>query len=157
MFEVTTRDVAEQLVLTEQGHVLVDGLPGWIEAALGRQHGAIADAGVPADKPSFVAFHGEVSGTADGPVEACTVLDPDAAARVDLPSRVDPAHREAYTTITRAQLSYPEILAAYAAVEEWVQENGEQVVGPPREVYFGDVMGAGPDDMVADIAFPIAR
>ncbi|MEP7765602.1 GyrI-like domain-containing protein [Sanguibacter sp. 25GB23B1] len=157
MFEIMTREIAEQLVLTERSHVFVDRLPDWIGAALGRQHGALASAGSPADLPSFVAFHGEVSDTADGPVEACTPLDPEVAARVDLSSRVEPAHREVYTTITRAQLSYPEILAAYAAVETWVQETGESIVGPPREVYFTDVMAAGPHDAVADVAFPIAR
>lgn len=154
MFEIMTREITERLVLTEQGHVLVDRLPVWIGAALGRQHGALASAGAPADLPSFVTFHGEVSATADGPVEACTPLHPEVAARVDLATRVDPARREAYTTITKAQLSYPEILAAYAAVETWLEENGHPVAGPPREVYFADVMAAGPDDPVADIAFP---
>lgn len=157
MFEIRTREIAEQLVLTERSHVFVDALPDWIDAALGRQHGALAAAGALADLPSFVTFHGEVSEKADGPVEACTPLDPGVAARVELPSRIEPARREAFTTITKAQLAYPEILAAYAAVETWVQDEGQSIVGPPREVYFTDVMGAGPDDRVADIAFPIGR
>ncbi len=34
--------------------------------------------------------------------------------------------------------------------------NGRRMSASPREVYFADVMNAGPDDEVADIAFPIA-
>ena len=33
MYDVRERDVQEQLLLTEQRHVLVPDLPGWIETA----------------------------------------------------------------------------------------------------------------------------
>jgi DNA-binding transcriptional MerR regulator len=65
-------------------------------------------------------------------------------------------HREAYTTITKAQVRFPDILSAYDAVETWVSQNGHTITGSPREVYFGDFETAAPDDPCVDIAFVIA-
>ena len=65
------------------------------------------------------------------------------------------AHREAYTRITVAQAEFPQILSAYEAVERWVQQNGKEMLGPPREVYFGDFAHLAPNDEGCDIAFPI--
>lgn len=56
-----------------------------------------------------------------------------------------------------AQVAFPQILTARDAVERWITDNGRQVGGPPREVSFTDVMAAGPDDEVTDIAFPIGE
>jgi effector-binding domain-containing protein len=69
---------------------------------------------------------------------------------------VEPAHREAYVTIAKSLVTFPDILAAYDAVAGWIEERGEKAVGSPREVYFGDFEAAAPDDPVVDIAFPIA-
>jgi len=60
-----------------------------------------------------------------------------------------------YTRITVAQAEFPQILSAYEAVERWVQQNGKEVLGPPREVYFGDFAHVAPNDEGCDIAFPI--
>ena len=75
---------------------------------------------------------------------------------MDLPWRREPAHREAYTRLVKAQVAFPQILSAYDAVAAWTEREGETVTGAPREVYFTDFMAAGPDDEVTDIAFPIA-
>ena len=156
MFEIKTREVPEQHVLTEQSHLRVSALPEWTGAALGRQHGALASAGAPSVLPSFIVFHGEVTEETAGTVEVCTPVAPELAARLGLPSRVEPAHGEAYTTITKALVDYPQILTAYDAVESWLRERDVPIVGSPREVYFADFVAAGQDDEVVDIAFPIA-
>lgn len=155
MFEITTREVPEQIVLTERNHLRASELPAWIGEALGRQHDALAAAGSRSALPSFVVYHGEITEDTAGPVEACTPVAPGLVGQLDLPSRVEPAHREAYTTVTRSQLAYPEIMAAYEAVEAWMREQDESMAASPREVYFADLDAAGPDDGVADVAFPI--
>ena len=157
MFTVTTRDIAEQLVLTEQRHVTADILPDFIGAALGRQHGALARAGSVPTAPSFVVYHGEVTEDSDGPVETCTPVTTELAATLDLPTRVEPAHREAFTTISRAQVVYPQIMSAYAAVEAWVAAQGLTLSGAPREVYFTNFDSVGPDEPAVDIAFVIGE
>ena len=74
----------------------------------------------------------------------------------DVPSRIEPAHREAYTRITKAQVEFPQILSAYEAVDGWIRSEQKSMTGSPREVYFADWEAAGPNDEVCDIAFPVA-
>jgi DNA-binding transcriptional MerR regulator len=155
MNTVTTRDVAEQTFLTELRHVTADALPEFIAEAGGRQYAALAAVGGPFGA-SVVMYHGDVTEDSDGPVEVCSPVPADVAGDLPLPSRVEPAHREAFTTITKGQVRYPDILSAYDAVESWVANNGERIAGAPREVYFSDMMGADDNTEVADIAFPIA-
>ena len=154
MYEINERDVPEQTVLTEQRHVHVPELAGWIGEALTRVLAAAESQGGVAGAP-FVVYHGEVSEDSDGPVEVCVPV-PDGGGEADAPSRVEPAHREAYTRITKAQVEYPQILSAYDAVERWLAREGRSIAGAPREVYFADWEAAAPTDDVCDIAFPIS-
>jgi len=154
MFEIKERDIPEQLMLTEQRHITVADLTDWMGATFGRmweiapQFGGITG-------PLLAIYHGEVNEDSDGPVEVCAPISSDQATAPSAPTRIEPAHREAYTRIRKSQVEFPEILTAYDAVEEWITKNGKQVTGSPREVYFADFMNAGPDDEVVDIAFPI--
>ncbi|MEU9334087.1 MerR family transcriptional regulator [Streptomyces sp. NPDC048290] len=163
MFEVETVDTARQVVITETRHTLADELPAWIGASLGRLVGAARDCGGPV-APPFVVYQAEVSQESDGPVESCVPVADEAAARTwaaehgrawDTAVRVEPARRLAFTRITKAQVAYPQILAAYEAVEQWIAGQGLRRTGPPREVYFADWDAAGPGDPVCDIAFPV--
>ncbi|MFF7842572.1 MerR family transcriptional regulator [Streptomyces ossamyceticus] len=163
-FVVETVDTAAQVVLTQARHLLVDELPAWIGASLGRLEEGAAACGGTAGAP-FVVYHSEVSLESDGPAESCVpVSDPDAARRWAAAQgraqgagvRVEPARRLAYTRITKAQVAYPQIAAAFEAVERWIATRGLEVVGPCREVYFADWDAAGPEDPVCDVAFPVA-
>jgi effector-binding domain-containing protein len=103
----------------------------------------------------FVAYHGVVNTDADGPVEVCVPfigeVKPSGEARV----RAEPAHKEAFTRITKGQVAFPGILDAYQAAEKWVTDHKLDLSGSPREVYFADWSVIGPDDPGCDIAFPI--
>lgn len=154
MYEIHQRDVPEQLVLTEQRHVKADELPNWImEASMRLEKAAQELGGVVA--PAFVAYHGEVNQESDGPVEVCFPIALSQAGKSDVAMRREPAHREAYTRITKAQVAFPQILSAYDAVGQWLAKNGLTPTGSPREVYFADFGAAAPTDEVCDIAFPI--
>jgi len=71
--------------------------------------------GTPArtDSHCFVIFHGEVSEDSDGPVEVCLPFAGELEAPAGMNIRVEPAHQEAFTTITTEQCIYPTILEAY--------------------------------------------
>ncbi|MET7423927.1 MerR family transcriptional regulator [Dactylosporangium sp. NPDC005555] len=153
MYEVKVRDVPEQTVLTEQRHVKAQDLPAWIDEATGRLLKAAAGHGDGVVGPCFIVYHGEVNEDSDGPVEICLPVNP--TGPVDSAVRVEPAHREAYTRIIKAQVGYPQILSAFDAVGQWVAGQGLPVSTSPREVYFADFGAAGPDDEVCDIAFPL--
>ncbi|MFI9152874.1 MerR family transcriptional regulator [Streptomyces sp. NPDC053367] len=162
-FTVETAEVPAQVVLAESRHILAEELPVWIPAALGRLEEAAAGCGGVAGPP-YVVYHAEVSAESDGPVEACVPVVDEAAARAwaaargrtrQASVRVEPARRLAYTRITKAQVVYPQIVAAFEAVEEWMRREGLAYDGPCREVYFADWDAAGPEDPVCDVAFPV--
>jgi DNA-binding transcriptional MerR regulator len=155
MYSIEERDVPEQVVVTEQRHTTVDGLTDWLDECMPRMHSLAGRAGGIIG-PAFIIYHGEVNEESDGPVEACVPIASGHRSAADAPTRVEPAHREAYTRIRKAQVAFPQILDAYEAVEQWTADNNRQVTAAPREVYFADFMSAGPDDEVVDIAFPIS-
>lgn len=164
--DVLVREVPEQLVLVEQRHVPVDELPRWIGAAMARlmataqAHGGLS--GFP-----FVVYYGEVNEDGDGPAEACVPIadggggssdPPDAALPGSVAThamRLEPAHREAYVRLRKAQVAFPQILSAYDGVARWASVNGLEISGAPREVYFADFRSAAPGDDVCDVAFPV--
>ncbi|MEU8648545.1 MerR family transcriptional regulator [Streptomyces sp. NPDC048737] len=162
-FEVETVEVPAQVVVTEKRHTLADELPAWIGASLGRLEEAARACGGVAGAP-FVVYHSEVTTESDGPVESCVPVADEAAARAwaaargrgrEVAVRVEPARRLAFTRISKAQVAYPQILAAFEAVEAWTRRQGLEYDGPCREVYFADWSSAGPQDPVCDVAFPV--
>ena len=155
MYEIDERDIPEAVVLTEQRHVTVHGLTDWFDECMPRLHELAERSGGIAG-PAFIIYHGEVNEESDGPVEVCVPIAPEQSTVNGAPTRIEPAHREAYTRIRKAQVAFPQILDAYEAVEQWIAKHNRQISAAPREVYFTDFMGAGPDDEVCDIAFPIA-
>ena len=154
MYEIHQRDVPEQLVLTEQRHVLVEELPAWLGQSMPRAARSADELGGMTG-PQFVIYHGEVNQDSDGPVEVCTPIDPSGDGPIDRPTRREPAHREVYVRLRKAQVAYPQILSAFDAVFGWIGAQKRSMAGPPREVYFCDFNAAGPDDEVCDVACPI--
>ena len=75
--------------------------------------------------------------------------------RGEIRLRLEPAHTEAFTRITKGQVAFPGILEAYEAVEKWAAQNGRRPAGAPREVYFADWNAVQDDDPAADIALPV--
>ena len=154
MFDVETRQIPQQQVASVQRRVLVGDLPQFINEAMSAVYDALGQAGAETGIP-FVVYHGEVNVDSDGPVEACVPYVGDLKPTGEIRLRVEPAHTEAFTRITKAQVAFPGILEAYEAVEKWAAEKGLKEAGHPREVYFTDWEAAGDDDPACDIAFPV--
>ena len=117
---------------------------------------ALDKTGVKHQTHTFVIYDGLVNEDSDGPVEICMAFEGTITAPDGLHVRIEPAHTEAYTTITKAQCEFPRILEAYDAVSNHIVANGLEFGGSPREVYFVDVNAVGPNDPFVDIAFPVA-
>jgi DNA-binding transcriptional MerR regulator len=159
--DVRVREVPEQLVLVEQRHVDVDELPAWIGATMARLAATAREHGGVAGHP-FVVYYGEVNEDSDGPAEACMPIAPSSESNVDLPDsvsthalRFEPAHREAYVRLRKAQVAFPQILSAYDGVTQWAAANNVEITGAPREIYFVDFRSAAAADEVCDVAFPV--
>ncbi|HET9060281.1 MAG TPA: MerR family transcriptional regulator [Acidimicrobiales bacterium] len=154
MFPIETRHVTAQRVMSIQrrlhGHE-TDGFVREAKKAFADHLRGAAPAG-----PFTLIFHGVVDAEHDGPLEAMLAcpahIQPDEQVGV----RTEPAHDEAYTTITKAQWDFPAILAAYDAVacssEATARPNSHLSC---REVYRAEPDDIGPDDVVCDIAFPL--
>jgi hypothetical protein len=134
--------------------VLVPALADWIRAATARLLRAAQPCGGRTGPP-FVVYHGEVNQDSDGPVEVCVPIDPSRSASAPAATRSEPAHREAYVRLRKAQAENPQILSAFDAVGQWITQHGCDEAGSPREVYFASYSSAGPADEVCDVAFPI--
>lgn len=114
-----------------------------------RASGATATVG------SWVIFHGAVTPEAEATVEICVPFDGlvDPSGRIGI--RVEPAHREAYCTITMDECAYPRIMLAYDLVHDWARASGAPDAGPPREIYRPDCHLLPRDEPAVDIALPI--
>lgn len=150
-FEIREREVPEQLVLTVQRHLRLEELAGFVQPALDRLLRTAERLGGAAGG-EFVVFHGEVNQDSDGPVEVCVPVHHGSP---EVATRVEPAHREAYVRLTKAQFEYPQVLSAYDAVEQWIGARRVTCTGPPREVHLADVDAAALTDEVCDVAYPI--
>ncbi len=155
MFEVKTREVTEHKLASIQSNVFAKELPARIEESFKAIFKQIASCpGVEAIMPSMVIYHSKVNEDSDGPIEACIPFTGNLEPAGDIRIRLEPKHHEAFTTITKAQVVFPEILQAYDAVEAWLGQNKFQPSLSCREVYFTDFMNARDTDPVCDIAFP---
>jgi DNA-binding transcriptional MerR regulator len=154
MFAIQTRHVPAQRVMSIQRRLRAPETAAFVEEA----KAAFADhlGGVEPAGPFTLIFHGIVDHESDGPLEAILGC-PDEVLVTDLIGvRTEPAHDEAFTTITKAQWDYPAILAAYDAVScspEAVTRPGSRL--SCREVYVADPHAIGDDDLICDIAFPL--
>lgn len=156
VYDVRERGVPEQLVLTEKRRLGIDELESWVGAAQerlirsARQCGGVTG-------PIFRIFRGVVSEDSEDYVEVCVPVDPDHRVPVGAVTRVEPAHREVYVTLSKAQFEYPQVLTGYRTLEQWICDKSLGSAGAPREVYRAgvDVDRAAPSDAVCDVAYPI--
>jgi DNA-binding transcriptional MerR regulator len=155
MYDVSTREVPEQKVLSMTRRVTVADLSAFIGEAMTMMFDHVKETGVTSDQPPFVVFHGHVDEDSDGPVEVCVPFDGSAEPVGAMAVRIEPGHEVAFTRLTKDQMQFPGVLSAYDAVHDWVHaQPGLEQCAPPREVYFADWPTATGADEVCDIAWP---
>ncbi|GAA0405843.1 MerR family transcriptional regulator [Microbispora corallina] len=163
MAEVAVRDMPARMLLSIQRHLMAEQLEAFTTGLVLR----LGDGSVPGlpgiEGAPFLIYYGQVDEDGDGPVEFCRpVPDSEAegvAARFqDLALRAEPAHREAYVRLTKAQTGQAGSLRALQALERWAAEHGETPQGVSvRTVFFADPRTAGDDDPVMDVVASLPR
>jgi DNA-binding transcriptional MerR regulator len=156
MFPIHVRHVPAQRVMSIQRRLHGNETDCFVREA----KSTFADRlrGAAASGPFMLIFHGVVDAEHDGPLEAVLPCPPEIQPDDVVGVRTEPAHREAYTTITKAQWDYPVILAAYDAVASSID-----VTSRPssrlscREIYLVEPDDIGPNDLVCDVAFPLGE
>ncbi|WP_433160339.1 MerR family transcriptional regulator [Kribbella sp. CA-247076] len=152
---VLTRDVPETKIASIRTETDQRSLVGVIVTSTGEICRYLESAGATLTGESWVIYHGAVTPEAEATVEVCVpfagLVDPFGPIGI----RVEPAHREAYCTITMDECAYPRIMLAYDLVGDWVRSAGEATAGPPREVYRPHCNLIPRDQPAVDIAQPI--
>lgn len=154
MFTIHTRHVPPQRVMSIQRRLHgseTDAFVGEAKTAFAALLGGSAPTG-----PFTLIFHGIVDDDNDGPIEAILGCPDDVHPTDTVGVRTEPAHDEAYTTITKKQWDFPAILAAYDAVAcspEATARPGSRL--SCREVYVAEPDDINDDDQICDIAFPL--
>ena len=154
MFPIQTRHIESQRVMSIQRRLHASETDDFVaeaKAAFAAQLGDSKPIG-----PFTLVFHGIVDHESDGPIEAILGCDDGIQPTELIGVRTEPAHDEAYTTITKAQWDFPAILAAYDAVAcspEASARPGSKL--SCREVYVAEPDDIGDHDPICDIAFPL--
>ncbi len=156
MFTIHTRHVPAQRVMSMQRRLHAHETDSFVEEAKAEFAAHLGDTA--ATGPLTLIFHGVVDHESDGPLEVVLGV-PDHVAPTELIGiRTEPAHDEAYTTITKAEWAFPAILAAYDAVacSPEVQDRARSRLSC-REVYVAAPDDLGDDDLICDVAFPLGE
>jgi effector-binding domain-containing protein len=165
--DVLVRDVPEQLVITEQRMVDQAALESWLPGAMSRVLKAAGDGAAGTidqpylerdhlpHEPVFIVIYEGNPNESETAVECCTPLRTGVPAPADAASRVIPAHREAYSRVTKSVVESGRVADVYGAIEQWIGTNGLDIAAAPRETYWTDFYAAGGNDVVFDVAFPV--
>ncbi|MFC0003369.1 MerR family transcriptional regulator [Micromonospora siamensis] len=154
-YPVLVREVAERVVAHVSGQATASELPGLLDRMTGTLFAHLRSVGVPLTGPLFVVYAGQLDEETRGPVELCAPVERVVPPAGQVGVRLDSAHREAYTQVTRGRAGYPAILRAHDVVRGWLTDNGMELASPPREVYFENWHRAEPDEYAAEVALPI--
>jgi DNA-binding transcriptional MerR regulator len=154
MFPIHTRHVPAQRVMSIQRRLRAPETETFVQEAKAAFAGHL-DGALPTG-PFTLIFHGIVDHESDGPLEAILGCPGHVQAADLIGIRTEPAHDEAFTTITKAQWDFPAILAAYDAVAcspEATARPRSQL--SCREVYLAEPETIKDDELICDIAFPL--
>ncbi|MBZ9712338.1 MerR family transcriptional regulator [Deinococcus multiflagellatus] len=149
-----TRTVPAQNVATLTRQVYVDGLSAAISQGMTTLLQTLRDQGAQPAAAPFVIYHGEVNADSDGPIEICVPYSGALHPAGEVGLRVEPAHAEAFVTLTKDQFEFPAILAAYDVTCAAAQAQGTCGDLSPREVYPHDWDAAGAGDPAGEVAWP---
>lgn len=152
---VLTREVPETKVASIRADADQQSLIGVIVSSTMEIRAHLGQAGADLPGGSWVIYHGAVTPESEATVEVCVpftgLVDP--AGQIAI--RVEPAHAEAYCTITKDECAYPRIMLAYDLLEDWVRRSGQPTTGPVREVYHPGFQYIAGSEPAVDIAQPI--
>ena len=136
---IAIHHVESQAIVSIRDRRKQQELPRFLQAAYPELFGRLRLLGVSPTGPPFVTYHDFGSDGIDAEVSVPIGEPVAAAGRIE--SRVLPAMTVARTVHVGP---YEKLAEAYAAVSDWVRNNGFEAAGPMRERYLN-----GPGDAVA--------
>ena len=140
--EVTVREILTQQIISITRHHKVNGLSDQIQKDCGALFTLAQETGVTPVGAPFGIYHSAINEQEDGPIEICIAVQGRAEGKGNIEAKQLEGGKAACVVITGEQCHYPELLAGYDTAADWIQKNGFETAGPPREVWY---TGPGPD------------
>jgi effector-binding domain-containing protein len=152
-YEVEVREEVPRDVLCIAARTTLMDIGGTLGECFGEIGAYAAERGYQFVGPPFVAYPDRLDQGIEGTVEVCFPVAPGAEPRGRVELRRVSGGPVAWTM---HRGPYDQVGAAYAALQAWVAQNGRQMAGPPRETYLNDPGETPPDELLTEVAFPLA-
>lgn len=124
-----------------------------IAEAFGTLHGTVTTAGVPIVGAPFILYHELIDADTEGTIQVCVPIP---APDVDLSDDVEVDTLPAASTARTVHRGpYDQISPAYHALYAWVQEQGRQPAGAPRETYLNDPTELTVEEQLTQVDIPL--
>jgi effector-binding domain-containing protein len=152
-YRVQVKDIPAQSVASVRGRAPTTDVARFLREAYEELFGYLDELGIGPAGPPLAVYHGDGPSEGYFDIEACVPL------ATPVPPRGRIAARELAATTVASTLHggpYDEEHPAYRALLTWMEENGHQPGGPPRELYLvspGDT--DDPADYRTEIVWPI--
>ena len=140
--EVTVREIPTQQIISITRHHKVNGLSDQLQKDCGALFTLAQETDVTPVGAPFGIYHSAINEQEDGPIETCIAIQGQAEGKGNIEAKQLEGGKAACVVITGEQCHHPELLAGYDTAADWIQKNGFETAGPPREVWY---TGSGPD------------
>lgn len=140
-FEVNIKSIPTQQVLSITHRVKASKLDETILKSIEACRGLIAEQKLEATSAPFGIFHGAINEQEDGPLEICLPVDGIVKGSGKIQVKQLQGGQAACVMTVGPETDFPTILGAYDAGADWIQKNGYQMAGSPREIWH-----SGPGD-----------
>ncbi len=151
-YDITTRELAQQPVLSIRERRVQRAIPEFLGGAFDELFGTLGRLGAAPAGPPLVIYH------AFGPdgidAEVCMPVDRGVKATGRMRYRVLPAMTVAWTLHVGP---YEDLTAAYSAITDWIQGIGLEAAGPVQERYLnGPGDDVRPAEYRTEVEIPVA-
>lgn len=153
---VTTREVPDTKIASIRTSTDQPGLVGEIVGNTTYICDHLVANGVAMTGESWVIYHGYVTPDSPGEIEICVPFEGTADPRGPIALRVEPAHTEAFCTISRDECFFPRIMFAYDLLDVWIADAALPRAGSVREIYLPAFMAGPTDQPSVHIAQPVS-
>ncbi|MEU4241394.1 MerR family transcriptional regulator [Actinoplanes sp. NPDC026619] len=151
-YQVSIRDVPATKIASIRTEVDQNGL---VEVIGGCEWAIRSHLGEAEGVEHWVIFHGPVTPDSEATIEVCVPFTGTVEPFDEIAIRIEPAHREVFTTVARDDCFYPRIMRAYEAVDGYTDAHGLTRGGPEREIYLGEWHRLAATDPFVHVAQPI--
>jgi DNA-binding transcriptional MerR regulator len=134
-FEVNIKSIPAQQVLSITHRVKASKLDETILKSIEACRSLIAEQRLESTSAPFGIFHGAINEQEDGPLEICLPVDGTVKGRGMIQVKQLQGGQAACVMAVGPETDFPTILGAYDAGADWIQKNGYQMTGSPREIW----------------------